>query len=72
MNKVLNMMQKLKKNMINVHLKADQDMLTTEKYTKKYNTYFLSLHKLQNINKVFIVFKSKTNFEFKDFGECSK
>ena len=71
-NKVLNMMQKLKKNMINVHLKADQDMLTTEKYTKKYNTYFLSLHKLQNINKVFIVFKSKTNFEFKDFGECSK
>jgi len=41
MNKVLDMMQKLKKNMINVHLKDDQDMLTTEKYTK--NTTRISL-----------------------------
>lgn len=34
MNKVLNMMQELKKNMINVHFKDDQDILTTEKYTE--------------------------------------
>lgn len=54
MNKVL--------NMINVHLKDDQDMLTTKKYTKNHNTYLLNLHNLQNINKVFRVFNSKTNF----------